>query len=814
MKRALTTGILLATFAISSSADICYFGYSDAMTNFSRQGSTIIFDDWFSQQGNAGINAQAGMISFTSDYTLLRDAFPEVIAGLDHTSAKMYLDMSHLLFKAHDTGVAVDCREYEGSRTDVSFPGQPKFNLHPNFRLRLDDFITTQGHLITHKNTYGVVLHAEANNSCIPNSELTFAAAEVKKVLPGFPVVVAYGFRQNTVFGEASIEKGLPDLFPSNVDIIGFWSYSTYDPLTPSAPKNTTAISFFDPLDPNSTNTLWGYFKARLRGPHNGGIHQRVVHVPEAFYGPNQQASGWSQNDLTAVARNWAHWDSSQPLNQGNIAFLWETQSPDLIGSMDLAVRNEHGIIANSTTDCPPMFQTNALQNGDFELDIKIPPFEKAIVGTLDLDDTVSYSGAHSLRHISSSNDSFTTPYRGANAAVAPVAPGQVFKISTWAKASAQARIQLFIFCLDQNYEYLQFGFENSTFEATADWQKFTLDHACPLGTKYISARLDNDESGKTVWWDDIRIVGSQKINNLQDGGFESGSFFSPFKTAHNGTLSIDEDEAINGASSLKHVATGIDSRTGPWKGPASAVTPVYAEQTFTLSAWAKSSTSAEIELLIICLDSDYDYTRFGAVKSRFTATSAWQPYSLEHTCPIGTQYASIRLDNNEAGKTVWWDDVEFRSNSILPYGGFESGFLQYPFLEAHSGTLTLDSTQAHTGNASLKHTASQDNSPTRPWRGAEAPIGIVFGEQAFKLSAWAKASATTEIDLLILCLDSTFNHRQFGGKRATFSSSTNWQEYELTHTCPIGTEFVSIRLDNNEGGKTVWWDDIRLIEE
>lgn len=343
---ALSIVILVAPVAL---ADVCYFGYSDAITGLTRlPGGTLTYYSWLYQQKEFyGIDVEIGLVGFRDDYTILRDAFPAVVSTFADADTKMVIDMGWLLFETYSAS-SYDCSEYEGSATEAPSV-QGKFRLRSNWKARLDDFTNSKGYLITPDNTAILALHTEVNNSCIPRWQMNTAGSAVKARFPGIPVAAGYGLRQNTSLGQIhQFEKGLPASFPRDVDLVAFWSYGVFDPRNPGHSKNTQTVTFFNPSNGADPTTLWGDFKKRLKTYH------KVVHVVEAFYFTNNPNPGWTQADVGTSATNWNAWAKTQNRLVGQIAAGWLGGGTRL-GTQDLplSVKQAHAGIASSTSVCP-----------------------------------------------------------------------------------------------------------------------------------------------------------------------------------------------------------------------------------------------------------------------------------------------------------------------------------------------------------------------------------------------------------------------------------------------------------------------------
>ena len=157
------------------------------------------------------------------------------------------------------------------------------------------------------------------------------------------------------------------------------------------------------------------------------------------------------------------------------------------------------------------------------------------------------------------------------------------------------------------------------------------------------------------VAWRYTRDSGA--TNLLANPGFESGTTNPPFPSVVRGIFEIDRSFSAVGRSSLKHTATSNNSYSSPYTGQDSVVSRATAGQTFQLSAMATAAGDTPIQARIFCLDAAYGILTTGV--GNFTATSTWQRFGTSHTCPSGTEYVSIRLDNDGgAGAIVWWDDL------------------------------------------------------------------------------------------------------------------------------------------------------------
>ncbi|MEO1408237.1 MAG: Ig-like domain-containing protein [Bacteroidota bacterium] len=150
---------------------------------------------------------------------------------------------------------------------------------------------------------------------------------------------------------------------------------------------------------------------------------------------------------------------------------------------------------------------------------------------------------------------------------------------------------------------------------------------------------------------------------------------------------------------------------------------------------------------------------------------------------------------------------------NLLVNPGFESGQVS-PFEQGViNGTHAIESNPAHvySGQYSWRHESTGSDSYTIPWNGKV--IASYTGTPTYELSAWVKANASnTQVQLFIFSLDQNYGTTASTRINQTFTVGTTWQKISLTYTCPAGRKFVAIRLDLDTNGRTVWWDEVSLV--
>lgn len=485
-------------------------------------------------------------------------------------------------------------------------------------------------------------------------------------------------------------------------------------------------------------------------------------------------------------------------------------------------------VTTSAASASPPLYSSNLLLDPSFESGSLQAPFTGAANAILTLDTSERLTGNASLRMKATADDGFTTPWRlSSQAALTAVNGTETFIFSGWVKSEPAGKlVSMFILCYDETYQHDTYPFLVETFYTGSEWEKVSVEHTCAAGTRAAGVRLDVDENGTTAWWDDLRFARKDGpgSNLLPNPGFESGSLRAPFETSYNGSLVVDNTTALTGAHSLRQSSDiGVtETLSRPWRlSSSAAVVPIPSTgANLTFSAWVKGAvTGTPVDIYLLCLDGNYDVGTYTNASTSGTTTTDWQQLTVQNTCAAGASYASVRLDIKQGDATVYWDDLRLHDDSgrfnMITDPGMEKATLRAPYAVGVSAVMGIESTEVLTGSSALWLTANTNTAYTSPWRQTtDSAIVPLDGEGDMHASVWAKTdTGTTNAALRIFCLDEDYNYETYPSAQQPTTVGTAWQQIELSHTCQDGSRFASVRLDVNESGKTVWWDDLHLSD-
>ena len=130
--------------------------------------------------------------------------------------------------------------------------------------------------------------------------------------------------------------------------------------------------------------------------------------------------------------------------------------------------------------------------------------------------------------------------------------------------------------------------------------------------------------------------------------------------TVNTGSTSRDTTTSRSpvGGVPFKLTATGTDAYVATYNQSAWNLAPAANGQTWTISFWAKASSTATAEPYLFSANSSGAYLE--APSSLFTVTTFWQRFSFSTTFSnASTAFVQARLGNRTNGSTIWFDGLQ-----------------------------------------------------------------------------------------------------------------------------------------------------------
>jgi hypothetical protein len=217
------------------------------------------------------------------------------------------------------------------------------------------------------------------------------------------------------------------------------------------------------------------------------------------------EGSEWSQGNLFNTQVVYDTVELWQPTYWGN----YINEDPDLVGtsggkyapsSQTVSFRPFEDMVAVEPST------NNVIPDGDFSNGSLTLPFTGAVRGDISIA-TGGLFGTYCLQHNSTDDDSYTTPWDdSSDAVIADASEGEIWTLSVYVKGvNGNESTQIWIFALDSNYTWIENT--NVTKTPATDWSTcITATLTMPANTAYIGVRLDNNNTGDTVFWDGVQV--------------------------------------------------------------------------------------------------------------------------------------------------------------------------------------------------------------------------------------------------------------------------------------------------------------------
>jgi len=173
----------------------------------------------------------------------------------------------------------------------------------------------------------------------------------------------------------------------------------------------------------------------------------------------------------------------------------------------------------------------NVIPDGDFSTKTLQAPYSSAIRGSLSfVDDPTAPTSDVALKHEATGTDSYTVPYAGTNAALAPAAEGETWTGSVFCKVEQDdTQVQIYVFALDENYNYIDLAHYKESHNIADGWFRISATLTMPAGTKYVACRVDNDGgAGAVVYWNGWLLEKADQAGPFRETYMPTGTGQTP----------------------------------------------------------------------------------------------------------------------------------------------------------------------------------------------------------------------------------------------------------------------------------------------
>ena len=259
---------------------------------------------------------------------------PAVTTAYEAQGVKAMVIMENFLFHDVNDPIGDDCQPLDPPPPldpSACFNNQ-KWRLLDDWQARLDEFVSLHGAALNAQNVAFFLMSSEVNDRCFLMSEVLMAAEAVRARFPGIPLGFFYGASHNR--DGIRISQPPPSSFPAIFDVVGFFSYDNLNINDPLDVRNATG-SYYNPENPTDTATIYGDLLSKIQ------THQDVLLVFDTDFNSGNALQGWVEEDLSALALNYAEFMTFRP----EVKILGGAPWQGLL-QLPLSVRQTHATLA------------------------------------------------------------------------------------------------------------------------------------------------------------------------------------------------------------------------------------------------------------------------------------------------------------------------------------------------------------------------------------------------------------------------------------------------------------------------------------
>lgn len=215
--------------------------------------------------------------------------------------------------------------------------------------------------------------------------------------------------------------------------------------------------------------------------------------------------------------------------------------------------------------------------------------------------------------------------------------------------------------------------------------------------------------------------------------------------STNQGSCTLSADTSITRQYSsipLKMVVTGNDPVAATYNNSSWNLAPAANGQTWTVSVYAKASTTTTGELFIFGANSSGNYVE--APSTSFTITTSWQRFTFTTTLSnVSTAYVQTRLDGPNTGGSgiiIWWDGLQLeRASNATPFNPYNIGNTVWRDVSSNGINFTsFNNTTFASTNKGLLNFNGSNNYLT-------ATENSLFNTETFTIESWARTSTVNQ---------------------------------------------------------------------
>jgi len=344
----------------SVSADLCQFGYADAV--LVRSSTSEV--EWTNALAD-GVPQDSGRIIPLDDTTEAhtRNIKPFIKAMNDQNpTIRPLVDLTDVIWNPTPTVSSRCGSDYERGSTRSTTP-LPRQNVKPNWQSKLASFLSLNGDELDTGSIRGFIVHIEINNTCIPNHVINTVAAAVSDLgygkADGYILAGGYGLTYTTTGSTNIVSTGMPTVrFPYRLTHIAAWAYDVQGLWTDSV------YNLNDEVMQLGVDGFWNKLVGKLHPPQKviwgftgfcDSLQQQMFngqHLPPQQRLGTQCSGGTLQYTwpIASIANHWRWFAESEPRMDGLIAIYWGGDNGT--NALDQVVTDNQALVGQSAQSC------------------------------------------------------------------------------------------------------------------------------------------------------------------------------------------------------------------------------------------------------------------------------------------------------------------------------------------------------------------------------------------------------------------------------------------------------------------------------
>ncbi|QUL56303.1 hypothetical protein KDC22_07300 [Paenibacillus tritici] len=451
--------------------------------------------------------------------------------------------------------------------------------------------------------------------------------------------------------------------------------------------------------------------------------------------------------------------------------------------------------------------------NGDFENGMEGWFINNAVGGGATIDNTVYYSGIHSLKvKVASSGDQYQ--FKGAS--YGTDISGRQFSISAYIKTSGMTAggVKILTYWSDANGSLIWANIRPSnSIKGTTEWIRVESTAIAPYGAQSLVILVQPTVGSQGYYWLDKVEVSELASPAIMppNPSFEEEADNWVINNAIGGASAIVSTEKHTGSHSLKvKVASSGDQYQYISKDFNTDITG----RQFTISAFIKTEALSGDGVKILTYWQDESGWIWSNIlpSNKISGTTDWSKVSVTSIAPYGAKTLTVLILPTINGQGSYWvDSIEMSESKSpafkLPNPSFEEGKGGWVINDANGGDSLIDSTSRITGVQSLKVKVASSGDQ---FQYNTYDFGRDISGTPFTISAYVRTEGLSGNGVKIL----TYWQDENGWIWSNHSSSSSltgtsdWRKLETTGIAPAGARKISVLVQPTINGLGYYWVD------